>query len=161
MQSGQSGHPVDIYEDSFSEDSFDFEEERDREDSQEGGRLKGQPALPATPTATPPSPSKSSKDPIVVIRDQTPVVTTPVATPEPSIRDDDSVVSSESGSDSDDDTKSVSSQGSTVDVLSRDPLFMVLGQYLSCSTDSKLNIVDVLYKIHEDLKDIKKILKHK
>lgn len=61
---------------------------------------------------------------------------------------------------SESDASSVSSDdsSSTVECLSKDPLFMVLSNYLKCS-NNKLNIVDVLYKIHKDLKAIRKALK--
>lgn len=62
-------------------------------------------------------------------------------------------VSSEARSDSESDSDSDSDTGSdsTVDCLSRDPLFLVLSQYLA---NPRGNIVDILCKINKNLKRI-------
>lgn len=52
------------------------------------------------------------------------------------------------------------SESSTIDCLSRDPLFLVLSQFLT-SEKKNINIVDALCKINKSLKHIIKILKHK
>lgn len=68
--------------------------------------------------------------------------------------DDESVSSEEEESDSDDD---VASESSTIDCLSRDPLFLVLSQFLT-SEKKNVNIVDALCKINKSLKRIIKLL---
>ena len=80
-------------------------------------------------------------EPIVVIKKDEPQ-------PQP-IKEYEESVSSESGSESD--SESSSGSDSTVDCLSRDPLFLVLSQYLA---NSKGNIVDILCKINKNLKRI-------
>lgn len=82
---------------------------------------------------------KKHQEPIVVIKKQ------------------EEMSGSEYEPESEDDVSSESSNGSdsTVDCLSRDPLFLVLSQYLS---NSEGNIVDVLCKINKSLKRLVKAL---
>ncbi len=68
---------------------------------------------------------------------------------------DDESVSSEEEEDEDDDA---GSESSTIDCLSRDPLFLVLSQFLT-SEKKNVNIVDALFKINKSLKRIIKLLK--
>jgi len=67
--------------------------------------------------------------------------------------DDESVSSEEEDSDDED----VGSESSTIDCLSRDPLFLVLSQFLT-SEKKNINIVDALCKINKSLKHIIKLL---
>jgi hypothetical protein len=130
---------VDIYandNETFSTDSFNesFDDVPDVPDV---------PVVPEAPIAQQALQDGGSKNhktgqPIVVIKKDE------VAQP---IKEYEESVSSESGSDSDSDSGS----DSTVDCLSRDPLFLVLSQYLA---NSKGNIVDVLCKINKNLKRI-------
>lgn len=142
---------VDIYDsDSFSEDSFDG-------DYDGGGGSKK--SFPPADHIKPPAkkepltvikaediapPTSSTSLPVHVITEvSTPYQPCPARTSE--IEDDD--VSSE-----DEDAKS---ETSTIDALSKDPLFLVLSEYLS---NDKGNIVDALFKINKSLKQIIKLM---
>ena len=120
--------------DSFSEDSFDIDEE---EEEQFGGKL--------------PSASKivPHKEGLVVMKEMPPAC--------PKKKEDDETVSTDSDDSDDDETASdTASETSTIEALSRDPLFLVLSHYLS---NDKGNIVDALYKINKTLKQLVKQLK--
>lgn len=129
---------VDIYDDDFSDDSFEDEkiETPSASPQQEGGRAQ----------------KHSHKEPLTVVR-----VDEPAPSSHSGSDNDDESVSTESDVDarsessSSSSSRSSSSNGSTVECLSRDPLFLVLSQFLS---NDKGNIVDVLCDINRNLKKI-------
>jgi hypothetical protein len=84
-----------------------------------------------------------------------------VSTEEDEEKDEDENEKDSKGGKSDDSSSEDSeSESSTIDCLSRDPLFLVLSQFLT-SEKKNINIVDALCKINKSLKHIIKILKHK
>jgi hypothetical protein len=155
---------VDIYDDSFSEDSFSQDEFLEEEEKQDGGAGK--------PKATAPIPKRGEEMIVVKTHElaktpmpeapSKPKFVAPAPPPPPSCfipmeqpqedvsTEDDSSSSSSSSSDDE-------SEGSTIDYLSRDPLFLVLSQFLSCD---KGNITEALFKINSSLKKIAKLLEH-
>lgn len=157
---------VDIYDsDSFSEDSFDG----DLEEFEGGRRTPPKREFPPSEHIRP-----KTKETITVIKAEDieppmsssslPVhVATAVTTPCPpcalktstSDDDEDDDVSSEDSNDDEDEAKS---ETSTIDALSKDPLFLVLSEYLS---NDKGNIVDALFKINKSLKQIIKMMQKK
>ena len=152
---------IDIYDDdSFSEDSFDEEDlhlndiKLEEDEEQNGGATRKARSAPAAHgaieiTKAPASAPTSSQAPPSVH-----VTTPPVSEIPPSKKGDE---------ESDDDAETVSSEGSegsTIDALSSDPLFLVLTQFLSHSRKN-CNIVDALMKIHKDLNKIVYLLEHK
>lgn len=160
---------VDIYDsDSFSEDSFDGDLEYDEF---EGGKSPKHSKFPTTEEIRPKSPKSPKHEIITVIKAEDiqppPVSTTTlpvhVIAPTPSpcqpcavrtteIEDDVTTEEEDEDEESDDDTKS---ETSTIDALSKDPLFLVLSEYLS---NDKGNIVDALFKINKSLKQIIKLM---
>lgn len=159
---------VDIYDsDSFSEDSFDGDLEYDEF---EGGKSPKHSKFPTTEEIRPKSPSPSKKHELITVIKAEEIKPPPVSTttlpvhviaPTPSpcqpcavrtteIEDD--VTTEEEEEESDDDAKS---ETSTIDALSKDPLFLVLSEYLS---NDKGNIVDALFKINKSLKQIIKLM---
>lgn len=157
---------VDIYDsDSFSEDSFDGDLEYDEF---EGGKSPKHSKFPPTEEIRPKSPKSPKHELITVIKAEDiqlpPSTSLPVhviaSTPSPcqpcaartSEIEDDVTTEEEEEEESDDDTKS---ETSTIDALSKDPLFLVLSEYLS---NDKGNIVDALFKINKSLKQIIKLM---
>lgn len=168
---------VDIYDsDSFSEDSFDGDL-----DEYEGGRRSTplqKKEFPSSEDIRPksPSPARKQHETITVIKAEDilppPAISTslpvhvptfistpckPCAMRTSEAEDDHSEeeeddVSTEEDSNSEDDK----SETSTIDALSKDPLFLVLSEYLS---NDKGNIVDALFKINKSLKQIIKLMK--
>lgn len=137
---------VDIYandSETFSTDSFQDDGESFTE------AMPGEPASPSAPSApsapaapTAPTAQEGGKhhkptEPIVVIKKQE---------VQPEEKYEESVSSEDSDSQISD-----TETDSTVDCLSRDPLFLVLSQYLA---NSKGNMVDMLCKINKNLKRI-------
>lgn len=160
---------VDIYDsDSFSEDSFDGDLEY------EGGSRT--PPSPKQKKEFPPPEhiSPKHKETLTVVKAEDieppmsstslPIrVPTEVTTPckpcaartSETDDDDDDVSTEEDDDDSDDGAKS---ETSTIDALSKDPLFLVLSEYLS---NDQGNIVDALFKINKSLKKMIKLMKKK
>jgi hypothetical protein len=138
---------IDIYEDSFSEDSFEID--------------NVSPARPAAVSFT-----KKDETIEVVKRDDVAfggskpyVQQLPIAEQEGGKPDDEEEVSSEEEESEDsDETKSTSS---TVECLSRDPLFLVLSNFLMATDAKKGSITDALFSINKSLKKIAKLLEKK
>lgn len=160
---------VDIY-DEFSEDSFTDDEppfmdepiESDNEPMYGGAKRKKQ-AVPSDPSAPitvvkadAPAPAAAP----VPAAAPAPAAPAPVPTPIPVVEETDDDISTEDEDDAKSTASAASSQSSTstIDCLSRDPLFLVLSQYLS--NDSG-NIVDVLCKINKNLKRLVKAFEKK
>ena len=72
--------------------------------------------------------------------------------------DEEEVSSEEEESEDSDETKSTSS---TVECLSRDPLFLVLSNFLMATDAKKGSITDALFSISKSLKKIAKLLEKK
>jgi hypothetical protein len=167
---------VDIFNDNFSEDSFSNREEESEyvgddknnlELIQDGGKRHSTPTSSRDHSPSPSSSSSSSsKDAhkhthttseLTVIKvdsdsDSKPTISSnPVYQREQEEKKDDEDISTENESENEKEESDDESESSTIDQLSRDPLFLVLSQYLS---NKDGNIVDALYKINKTLKKI-------
>lgn len=120
---------VDIYDD-FSEDSFEEEKIETPVAEPAPAKIGGKP---------------SHTEPLIVVRKEE----------EKTISEDEESISTESDNESVS-SNSSSSDGSTIECLSRDPLFLVLSQFLS---NDKGNIVDALCDMNRNLKKIAHALK--
>jgi hypothetical protein len=165
---------VDIFNDSFSEDSFNNHEEEseyiggDDQQSenlmQEGGKRPIKKQTPSRDSSRSreeflqktPHHVKLPTSELTVIKvesDSKPTISSnPIYQKEQDEKKDDEDISTENESDNESKSDSDNeSDSSTIDQLSRDPLFLVLSQYLS---NKDGNIVDALYKINKTLKKL-------
>jgi len=157
---------VDIYNDSFSEDSFQIEE--DINELPRGvPETLNKTSIESSPMLGGGGSSKKTSELTVIKQQEAPVVSRPQ-----SVHEDSEDISSEEDADEDEDadesealsdggshksskssrsSSSAASTTSTTSLLANDPLFIVLSQYLS---NKDGNIVDALYKINKTLKKI-------
>lgn len=138
-----SAEAIDIYEDSFSEDSFELRE-KPYNKKEEIEVVKTGGSYPV-----------HQEQPIQSVHQEQPIYPEHQEAGGHSRRnEEEEEVSSE---DSDSETESQSSS-STIECLSRDPLFLVLSNFMS--TD-KGNITHALFKINKSLKKIITLLEKK